>query len=488
LSHGHNVTRCLQEKAVRRLAKLVFVPALLATVAGCGVLEPKLPEAEPGVPGEWPEPPTGPGGEPAATQEADARQASVAQIAWRDFFTDPRLEELISLALENNRDLRASVANVERARALYRVQRADRVPSLDVTGTMTRGGGDAAIFFNRAYSVELGVTAYELDLFGRVRNLSEAALRSYLAEEEARRSAQLSLVAEAANAYLTLLADRELKRIAEAALANRQEELELTEKRFELGAASSLEVNQAEIEVETARADVWLFAGQVAQDVNALRLLVGAPLEQDLLASRVDLHVSGLEALPPELPSEALLRRPDVLQAEYTLRAANASIGAARAAFFPSITLTGSFGTASEELSDLFTSGTDAWSFIPQINLPIFQGGRLRGNLEVTEAERTVALARYERAIQAGFREVADALALTHTLARERASRERLLAAAERADELSRIRYEAGSDSYLVLLDAQRTLYTAEQALISTVLAQQANRVTLYKALGGGWN
>lgn len=455
--------------------------------AGCTVLEPPLPEAQPDIASEWPLPPAAPEGASAGTVPAPAGEAPVADVRWRAFFTDSRLAGLIERALENNRDLRAAVANVDRARALYRIQRADRVPSLDVSGTAQRGGGDANLFVQRGYRVDLGVTAYELDLFGRVRNLSEAALRAYIAEEEALRSAQLSLVAEVANAWLTLLADRELKRIAEAALGTREEELALTEKRFELGAASSLEVSQAEIELETARADVWLFAGQVARDMNALTLLVGGPLPPDVSSGSVDLHVSGVESLPPGMPSETLLRRPDVLAAEYDLRAANANIGAARAAFFPSITLTGSIGTASDELSGLFESGTDFWTFVPQINLPIFQGGRLRGNLEVARAERDIALARYEQAIQAGFREVADALALTSTLAEERASRERLLAAAERADELSRIRYEAGSDSYLVLLDAQRSLYAAQQALISTVLAQQTNRVTLYKALGGGW-
>lgn len=475
---------------MRKLAPVILLSGLLAAAAGCGVLEPALPEADPGVPGEWPEPPTGPGEEVPASRAPDAEQAPVATIAWSEFFSDARLKELIARALENNRDLRAGVANLERARALYRIQRADRVPSLDVTAARTRvgGSGAGAVLVSQSHTVELGITAYELDLFGRVRNLSEAALQAYFAEVQAQRSARLSLVAEVANAWLTLLADRELKRIAEATLANRRQELDLTEKRFELGAASSLEVRQSEIELETAQADVWLFAGQVARDINALRLLVGAPLEEDvLLSAPVDLQVSGLDALPPELPSEVLLRRPDVLQAESTLRSTNASIGAARAAFFPSITLTGAIGTASEELSELFSSGTDFWTFVPQINLPIFQGGRLRGNLDVTKAERDIALAQYERSIQSGFREVADALALSRTLAEERSSRERLLAAAEHADDLSRVRYEAGSDSYLVVLDAQRTLYAAEQALISTILAQQTNRVTLYKALGGGW-
>ena len=465
--------------------KSVFLiaPAVL-WLAGCGVLEPTMPEAEPGIPVNWPLPPTS--SESAQPTKHNGAQ-DVAEIGWREFFSDPELEQLIELALENNRDLRVAVLNVERARALYRIQRADRLPSLNATATMSRTGGNAAFVQGQTYRAELGVAAYELDLFGRVRNLTQAQLRTYLAQEEAARSAQLSLVAEVANAWLTLQADRELQRIAEAALGNREEELALTEKRFELGAASRLEENQARIELETARADLWQFTGQVAQDINALRLLTGTPLQQELPSGPVNMQVNGLGVLPPAMPSEVLLRRPDVKQAEFTLQAANANIGAARAAFFPSITLTGSVGTASNELSDLFTSGTDIWSFIPQVNLPIFQGGRLRGNLDASKAERDIALAEYERSIQSAFREVADALAFSRTLAEQSAAREALLEAAENADELSRRRYEAGSDSYLVRLDSQRTLYSAQQALVSTQLAQQANRVNLYKVLGGGW-
>lgn len=470
---------------------LILMASAGVFLTGCGAMEPKLPVTEPGIPADWPSQPALPGSEnPAdapAQPPAHAPANDVADIGWRDFFDDPALEQLIGLALENNRDLRAALLNVERARALYRIERADRLPSLDATATMMRTGGNNAFIQDRTYSAELGVAAYELDLFGRVHNLSQAALRDYLAQAEAARSAQLSLVAEVANAWLTLQTDRELQRIAEAALANREQELALTGKRFELGAASRLEVSQSKIELETARADLWQFTGQVARDINALRLLTGTPLQRELLSGPVDMQVTGLDALPPGTPSEVLLRRPDVMQAEYTLRAENANVGAARAAFFPSIALTGSVGTASNELSDLFGSGTDVWTFMPQINLPIFQGGRLRGNLDASKADRDIALAGYERSIQSAFREVADALALTRTLAEQIRSREALLEAAENADELSRRRYEAGSDSYLVRLDSQRTLYTAQQALVSTLLAQQANRITLYKVLGGGW-
>jgi len=465
-----------------KVRNLPLVLLILLSGTACGILEPATPDAHPEIATDWPSPPDD------AHDGEDAPVTADSELpGWRDFFTDPDLESLIALSLEHNRDLRVAALNVERARALYRVQRADRVPSLDATGTVTRLGGDNAITFNQAYSVNLGVSAYELDLFGRVRNLSQAQLRDYLAREQAQRSLQLSLVAEVANAWLTLLADRELERIARAALANRQAQLELTEKRFELGAVSSLEVSQAEIQLETARADLWRYAGQVAQDVNALTLLVGTTLDEDPRGKPFDLAVSGLDPLPAGVPSELLLRRPDVRQAEFTLRAANARIGAARAAFFPSISLTGSIGTASAELSELFSGGSRVWRFVPQINLPIFQGGRLRANLDVTTADRDIALAQYEKAIQAGFRDVADALALTRTLAQQRASREALLCAARRADELSRARYEAGSDSYLVLLDAERTLYAAQQSMVTTLLAQQANRITLYKALGGGW-
>ena len=463
---------------------LLVLTAALA-ITGCGILEPALPEADPQIAPSWPIPPTTTETDGMPPAEAPPA-ATIADIGWRDFFVDPNLEELIGVSLENNRDLRMAVLNVERARGLYRIQRADRVPSLNASASMTRGGGEN-LFLTEAYNAELVVPGFELDLFGRVRNLSEAALRDYLAQEETHRATQLSLISEVATAYLALVADRELQRVAEAALKNRQEELALTERRFELGAASSLEVNQAQIEVETARSDVWQFAGQVAQDVNALTLLTGTTVNPVLLSAEVDLQASGLEPLPAGLPSEVLLRRPDVQAAEFRLRAANALIGAARAAFFPSITLTGSVGSASTDLSSLFESGTDSWSFVPQIVQPIFQGGRLRANADVANVDRHIALAEYERTIQASFREVADTLALTQTLSEQRKSREALLDAALRANELSRIRYEAGSDSYLVLLDAQRTLYAAQQALVSTRLAEQANRVNLYKALGGGW-
>lgn len=460
-------------------AILTFCGAAFAlALGGCVSMAPRLPAAQPAIPAAWPLPADGAG------------QGNAADIGWRQFYTDQRLVQLIELALQNNRDLRVAVLNVEKARSLYRVQRADRLPSVGVTAQQQRTGGSGAAGQQAGpeYSVGLGVTDFELDLFGRVRSLSTGALERYLAEGEASRSTQLSLIAEVANAWLTLAADRESLKVAQATRENQEASFKLTQQRHALGGASSLDVSQAQTTVEAARADMARYAGQVAQDANALRLLIGGPFDEALLPAGLDDRVTMLGGLPAGLPSDVLLRRPDIRQAEHLLRAANADIGAARAAFFPSIRLTGSIGTASNELSGLFDSGTRIWSFTPQITLPIFQGGRLRAQLAGAKADQQIALAQYEKAIQAGFREVADALALTGTLAEQRQAQEALVGAAARADELSRARYKAGRDSYLAALDAQRSLYAAQQQLIATRLAEQTNRVTLYKVLGGGWN
>lgn len=453
--------------------------ASIFSVAGCASLEPALPSADAAIPAQWPLPATAATAVPAADNAA-------ADIGWREFFSDPRLGELIARALDNNRDLRVAVLNVERAQALYRIQRADRIPSLNANAALSRSGGNVAMP-GTSYSASLGIAAFELDLFGRVSNLSQAALQQYFAQEQARRSAQLSLIAELANAWLTLAADIEAQRVAQATLDNQQVGYELTGKRHQLGAVSGLDLSLAQTTVESARADVARFAGLVATDTNALRLLVGGQIDQSLLPQGFNPAFSGVAHLPPHMPSAVLLRRPDVMQAEHLLRAANANIGAARAAFFPSISLTGNIGTASNELSGLFGSGSGTWSFVPQITLPIFQGDRLRAGLGVATAERDIALSRYEKTIQSGFREVADALALTRTLSERREAQQALLAASTRAHQLSKARHDQGRDSYLNLLDAQRSLYAAQQALLAAQLAEQTNRIGLYKALGGGW-
>ena len=360
------------------------------------------------------------------------------------------------------------------------------MPSAGIGAAANQVGGDY-VSASEGYAVELGVAAYEVDLFGRVRSLSEAALQQFLATAEARRSAQLALVAEVANAYLALASDQELQQVAQATVASHAAAYELAAERRRLGAVSSLDVAQALTALESARADEARLAGQVAQDINALSVLVGGRVEPDLLPDAFVPDVSGLQPLPAGVPSTVLLRRPDVRQAERLLLAANASIGAARAAYFPSITLTAAAGTASRDLSGLFDSGTFGWSFMPQVNLPIFQGGRLRANEALAEAERDIALAQYEKAVQSGFREVADALAPQRPAQRQRVAQEGLLAAAIEAHRLSEVRYRGGRDSYLALLDAQRTLYAARQAVVTTQRAEQVNRVTLYKVLGGGW-
>jgi multidrug efflux system outer membrane protein len=464
----------------KKVATLLLMMGSVLT-AGCGSLEPRLPQAQPSIPEQWPIPPTT---VPAAAT-APATDAPVADIGWGDFFVDPRLQQVIGLALENNRDLRVAVLNVQRAQGLYRVQRADRVPSVGANGTWSRTGGDGPL--SDTYTASLGISDFELDLFGRVRNLSDTALQQFFAQEEARRSAQLALIAETATAYLTLAADQEQLRVAQDTLRTREESHAITEKRYEFGAVSALDVHQSRTQVEAARANMARYSGQVAQASNALQLLVGAPVPPELLPTAFGTSLTGLAPLPAGLPSDTLLRRPDVMGAEHELRAANANIGAARAAFFPSITLTGGAGYASDQLSNLFDTGTYAWAFVPQINVPIFQGGRLTANLDVATADRDIALARYEGAIQSAFREVADALALTATLDAQRAALQSTVDAASEADRLSRARYAAGRDSYLVLLESQRALYLAQEALIATQLAEQANRVRLYKALGGGW-
>ncbi len=453
-------------------------------VSGCASLAPRLPEAAPAIPATLPPPASNAGGNAEASSAASV---TVSELGWRDFFTDARLNEVLALALANNRDLRVAVLNVERARAQYRIQRADRLPALGLNAQMERIGADNPALESETYRASLGLSAFELDLFGRVHNLSQSALQRYLASESAQRGVQLALIAEVANSWLGLGADRELLRIAEATLDSYEQSLRLTEKRQQLGAASALVLYQTRAIVESARADVARFAGQVAQDTNALNLLVGQSLKASLLPDTFAPRISGLGPLPAGLPSAVLLRRPDVIAAEHRLLAANANIGAARAAFFPSISLTAGIGSISGELSGLFESNSGFWSFVPQINIPIFQGGRLRASLGMATAERDIALAEYEKSIQSGFREVADALALGQSLAAQHDAQAALLEAAQKAHDLSQARYDAGLDSFLVLLDARRTLYAARQSLLATQLAEQANRVTLYKALGGGW-
>ncbi len=360
---------------------------------------------------------------PAATADSGsvADAAYIADIGWRQVFTDPALQQVIALALDNNRDLRVAALNIEVARAQYRVDHAALLPAIEGTGTANNARtpselaipGQPQVF--RTYSANIGVSAYELDLFGRVRSLKEQALQQFLSTAEARRSTHISLVAEVATAYLTLAADQQLLQLAQSTLASQSDSYRLQQRSFELGAASQLTLRQAQTTVETARVDVERYTAQVAQDRNALVLLVGTQVPVELLPHALpdNASVEGnvLASVPAGLPSQLLQRRPDILEAERNLRAANANIGAARAAFFPSISLTASTGSSSSSLSRLFDAGTRAWSFVPTLTLPIFNAGRNRANLDMAKANRDIEVARYEKSIQSAFREVSDALA-----------------------------------------------------------------------------
>jgi multidrug efflux system outer membrane protein len=473
---------------------------LLGLISAC-TMEPRYQQPALPVPEQWPipattaVPPSAPPAGDATLVPASPSSPSVAvrDIGWRDFFADPRLQNIIAAALANNRDLRVAILNVEAARAQYRIQRANELPFLDASGTLTREQLPPALTFGAAsftssiYEVGIGVTSYQIDLFGRVRSLTHAALQQYLAQEEARRSTQLSLIAAIANAYLTLASDRDLQRLAQQTLDSQEHSFELAQKSHEAGTTSGLDLAQSQTTVEQARADAARYEGNVAQDIDSLTLLVGGPIDSAWLPDSFDASTMGLQALPGGLPSDVLLRRPDVLEAEHLLRSANGNIGAARAAFFPTIALTANIGSASLDLSHLFKAGSEEWVFEPQITLPIFHGGEIMGNLKLAKTNQQIAVAQYEKAIQSSFREVADALALTATLNRQRAAQEALVGATSRAYELSQQRYKAGRDSFLDVLVSQRSDYSAQQGLIATRLAEQTNRVNLYEALGGGW-
>lgn len=426
--------------------------------------------------------------------DAPSTGGTSAEVGWCSFFADGRLRGLIELALDHNRDLRVAVLNIAQARAQYRIQDAATLPAIDASGsgTATRtpaslsGTGNAMT--THQYSATLGVSAYELDLFGRVRNLSTQALEQYLATEEARRSTQISLVAEVATAYLTWAADLERLALARDTLRSQSETYALTKRRFELGSASALTLRQVQTSVDSARVDVARYTGQIAQDRNALALLLGMPVPEELAPRTLGDSLNALPELPAGLPSDLLLRRPDLLQSEHRLKAATANIGAARAAFYPRISLTASAGSSSADLSGLFKGGAGTWTFMPQISLPIFDAGSNRAGLDSAVAGRDIAVAQYEQAIQTAFREVADALAQRDALNGQLEAQQSLVEASGDALKLSDARFARGVDSYLDVLDAQRTWYGAQQTLIGTRLSRMTNGVTLYKALGGGWN
>jgi multidrug efflux system outer membrane protein len=466
--------------------KRSVLPLALAVslLSGCSLIpdyeRPQAPVAQ-----AWPEGP--------AAQAAASGSSAAEVLEWNSFFRDPALRQLMQVALDNNRDLRVASLNVDAYRALYRIQRSELFPSVGINGSGTRqrtpgdlnGTGEPQI--SGQYGVTAGVNAWEVDFFGRLRSLSEQALQQYFATEQAARSAQISLVSSVAAAYLQWQADQTLLKVTQDTLKTFEDSYALTQRSFDVGVADALALSQARTAVDSARVSLTQYQRLVELDRNALVQLIGAELPADL-PQGLDLDSEVLSAVPAGLPSDLLQRRPDLLGAEFQLKAANANIGAARAAFFPSITLTGNAGTSSSELSGLFDAGSGSWLFQPQINLPIFNAGRLRANLEYAKLQEQIQVAQYEKAVQVAFREVSDSLASRTIYEQQLKAQRELLNASETYYNLADRRYQAGVDSYLTLLDAQRQLFSARQALVTSRLAQLSSEVDLYKALGGGWS
>lgn len=466
---------------IRTMCSLLAMAAIF--LSGCSLI-PQYTRPKAPVPAEWPESaayrqPLSPPGAPVA-----------ANLEWQDFFTDNRLQAVIEMALAHNRDLRLAALAVERARALYRIQRAELLPTVEATGRgmkqrlpadITGTGHSMSV---EQYSVDLGISSWEIDFFGRIRSLEQRALAEYAATEQAQIAAQILLISEVVNAYLTLAADRENRQLARSTLEAQLAAHQLIRRRYEIGLVSELDSRQAQTRVETARLDVARYTELTALDENALNLLAGAPVPAEFLPGTLR-AIDPLPDVSSGTPSEVLLRRPDILQAENLLKAANANIGAARAALFPRISLTSDIGTASDDLSGLFKSGSLAWNFSPKIVMPVFDA-RAWSALSATKVDTQIVLTQYEKAIQGAFREVADTLAKRGTLADQIAAQQSLVEASSESFRISNARYTKGIDIYLNVLDSQRALYAAQQGLTTLRLAQLTNQVRLYAVLGGG--
>jgi len=450
-----------------------------ALLAGC-TLAPEYRRPEVSVSTAWP------------TRTVGETQVQAADQGWAEFFADPRLQRLIDLALKNNQDLKVAALRVEQLRSQYRIQNSALYPGVEGYASRLRQRNSGAVSdFNGGsilsiYSANL-TASYELDLFGRVRSLKREALELYLATEEARRSVHLALVSEVAAEYLTQLRLREAKAVANRTLETVQASLELIRRRFEVGAATELEWRTAEGQVQAVKVNAAAFLQQLAESENALTVLIGQPLPADLPAGIPFAQQRLQEPTPAGIPSEALQRRPDLLAAEHVLRASKANIGAARAAFFPRIFLTGSGGTASAKLSDLFTGPSETWSFMPQITVPIFDVGGTRARVAASKVASEIEVARYQKTIQTAFRAVADALATRAILEDKVRAQERLLESQRKRFELTEARYRQGVDSYVDVLLAQQDLYAAQQNLLQFLAARLLNAISLYRSLGGGW-
>lgn len=464
------------------MIKRLTLALLAAGVLSSCSMAPKYVRPDAPVAGEYP-----------AKSAEKAQATPAAQIGWQDFFKDARLKALIAAALENNRDLRIAALRLEEARALYNVQSADLLPTLNVTASGQRARVPADLstsgtsIVGSRYDVGVSLASFELDFFGRVRSLSDSALASYLATEEAQRSFQISLIAEVAKAYLNERAFAEQLALAQKSFEARKASYDLAQKRFEVGATSALDLRQFETLLQSARVSMVTLARQRAQAENALVLLTGRPLAASLPPVQPLSDQGVLTDIPAGLPSDLLENRPDIRQFEQRLKSANASIGAARAAFFPRIALTASKGSASAELSGLFDAGSGTWSFAPQMVLPILDWGRNVANLNVAEARKNIAVAEYEKTIQTAFREVSDALVARGLLNEQVEAQAAVLAAERERLKLSQARYDNGISSSLDVLDAQRQLFAAEQSLVQARLLRLTNAIDLYRSLGGGW-
>ncbi|HHD7473769.1 TPA: efflux transporter outer membrane subunit [Klebsiella oxytoca] len=464
-----------------KMLTLATLPALMAgMLSGCN-LAPHYERPKAPVEANWNAAPTA------------GFQAS--EMAWATFFTDPTLQQLIRTAISNNRDLKVAALNVESARAQYRISRADLLPTVNASFSKTAEHLPGNLYSTQQtgpvtyqqYEGNMAVSSWELDFFGRLRNLRDKDLETFLAEESTQQSTQLSLVAEVAQAYITLCADSDLQRLAETTAASQRESLQLTQVKFGAGSVTEQDVLQAQTSVKSAEADAAKYERQRRQDINALELLLGAPLSAGIPEEATLKKTWVFPALNAGLPSSVLTRRPDIIAAEHTLKAANANIGAARAAFFPSISLTASGGTMSSSLGHLFEGGTAAWSFVPSISIPLFSGGALSAELDVAKISQQIEVANYEKAIQQAFKEVSDALSGVETYQKEVRLREENSTVNEKYYSLAKIRYDSGADDYLQVLTAQRSLYSAQQEYVTTLSSSLAEKITLYKVLGGGW-
>ena len=464
--------------------KIFFALTIYLALSGGCTLAPEYKRPQAPIPGKWS---IQPSSESTASQ---SNKSAVNDTPWRKMITDDKLREVIEIALANNRDLRLAALNVKRARAVYGIQRAALFPAIDATAGGSKQRIPAAISATgnaqtpEQYYVNLGVMSWEVDFFGRIRSLRHSALESFLATEQARRAAQILTISSVTDAYLSLAADRQSLGLASSSFQTEKKLLSLVQQQYEVGLASEIDVAREQTLVDAARSDMFRDIQQVAKDENALNFLTGSPIPDRLQPESLN-RIAGFTQLFPDLSSKVLLQRPDVLEAESLLKAANANIGAARAALFPSISLTATTGTASNELSGLFTSGSETWNFAPQINIPIFNAG-LWSALTVTKTDREIALTQYEKVIQAAFREVADALAVRGTVDEQIAAQQSLVNASNRVWALSEARFQEGIDSYLGVLDARRSLYAAQQGLVGLQLVKMTNQIQLYAVLGGG--